>query len=555
MRKVLHVLLALLLVSSLFATSAFADGESEEKLSLVALGDSITFGYVPGMIDTSDIDMGGRQLHEITWTEFSGWIEQGLIPPASNWAFPFLIGDEQNQFEVTNLSVPGWRTTSLLNELENNPEYANTVYNADLITLNIGNNDLLAATNFSELIKDFDPSILPTLLPIVEEATEEIINNIEAILSHTKSETPIILYNIYNPTAKEEVGELIHPAIDGMLQSVNEKIQDAFINNENVYIVDAFSAFAGKQEEYLYYMEDKNSYDIHPNETGQRALAQIANERLPEIFSPQLQLQFDYNTELTPEFITIYVTTNLELEQLKWLPGERSINDFENDGNDILDTHEFDVYENGIYSVYAKSTDGQEKIETIEINNIVPKLEVTLEPSTTEENVDSVTITLSATSGIWAAYWFKGEASLEDFDEDKWTKIEGDSFTVTENGVYSVYILSLDGQETVEHITISNIVEETEDPKDPQPDPKPTPAPSDEDGTDDEDEDKDDNGTTKDDDDDGTTPTGDKKKASSEKLPKTATNNFNKLLVGIVSTLTGFIILLFARRRKAEAIT
>lgn len=112
------LLIVVLALSTLF--SSIASAEKNEKHSLVALGDSITFGYhLPDQI--------------------------GLQPSPS--AFPSLIGN--GNFNVTNLGVPGWTSTDLLNAVKTNPIFKRSLKEADAVTLDIGSNDLLQAAGLT----------------------------------------------------------------------------------------------------------------------------------------------------------------------------------------------------------------------------------------------------------------------------------------------------------------------------------------------------------------------------------------------------------------------
>lgn len=112
MNKLFKVIAAVLLALSLGTPTAFAHqdhGHGHSKDSLVALGDSIPFGY------------------NLTKNNSS---------PAKI-AFPSLIGDEAD-LRVRNLGVPGWQTTDLLTAFETNQKFRQAVRRADYVTVNIG---------------------------------------------------------------------------------------------------------------------------------------------------------------------------------------------------------------------------------------------------------------------------------------------------------------------------------------------------------------------------------------------------------------------------------
>ena len=69
---------------------------------------------------------------------------------------------------------------------------------------------------------------------------------------------------------------------------------------------------------------------------------------------------------------------------------------------------------------------------------------------------DSVTVTVASNTSINQAKWKKGKANTSDVLESG-TAITGNSFTVNENGIYSVAVQDNDGMREVEIIEIKNI--------------------------------------------------------------------------------------------------
>lgn len=119
MKKLLTTISALTLVGTMFSTAAMAKSENAKK-SLVALGDSITFGY----------NLGVNNEHP------------------SKFAFPYIIGQDAN-LRVRDLGVPGWRTDHLFFSIKNDDTYRDAVRHANYVTLDIGSNDLLQALKAS----------------------------------------------------------------------------------------------------------------------------------------------------------------------------------------------------------------------------------------------------------------------------------------------------------------------------------------------------------------------------------------------------------------------
>src|SRR5690625_4345131 len=100
-------------------------------------------------------------------------------------------------------------------------------------------------------------------------------------------------------------------------------------------------------------------------------------------------------TDETEGEVTIKVDVNKDkLTTLKMLPGERSAEDFADEGEDIdIDNPQFTVTENGTYTVYAEDEDEQVAVRTIAISNIKEKpepLEMTLTLTRSEEHTSEL---------------------------------------------------------------------------------------------------------------------------------------------------------------------
>src|SRR5699024_4791112 len=112
--------------------------------------------------------------------------------------------------------------------------------------------------------------------------------------------------------------------------------------------------------------------------------------------------------------------------------------------------------------VFAIDSEGGMAIDYVEVTNIHEPFTVVLAPSTTDLTEDPVTIHVAADSDapIAAAKWLPGEYDPSQFAEAG-NEIDLDtmSFDVTENGIYTVYVVNEDSIEVVEFISVENIIE------------------------------------------------------------------------------------------------
>jgi lysophospholipase L1-like esterase len=267
--KCFSILLVIMLILSTF-TSTFVFAKTERtpkpKLNIVALGDSITFGY----------------------------------PAPSTTGFPDFISGARN---VEKFGGSGATSSQLLAAIQSNPkEFKRALKKADVITINIGSNDLMQATNMSTLLAKLQP-LVPNLeknlengkiaeaihtTPLTPPNSQQLIaytSNVAKIIATVKKESkaPIILYNLYNPIVMSNnlvlnqalLGPL-HTFVEGNLMVVNGIIQP-FENTKGIFVVDSYSTMKANPPIYII------PFDIHPTIEGQKALALLAESTLQSI--------------------------------------------------------------------------------------------------------------------------------------------------------------------------------------------------------------------------------------------------------------------------------
>ncbi|PSR26287.1 MAG: hypothetical protein C7B47_10930 [Sulfobacillus thermosulfidooxidans] len=211
--------------------------------SLVALGDSISFGYNLG---------------------------SNLQP--SPLAFPYLIG-QQEHLPVNDLAVPGWTSTNLLTAL-NTPLYLETLKTAKVVTIDIGNNDLLSIALKDGILFSSADQLTPSEESAISQALNQFRINLGMILTEVHQEAPqahIVLYNIYNPipTQMAALHNLVNPPILAMNQII-AKAALAF----HIPVANAYQAFDGHEQ------QDIITENVHPSVLGQETLATLGEQIL-----------------------------------------------------------------------------------------------------------------------------------------------------------------------------------------------------------------------------------------------------------------------------------
>lgn len=144
--------------------------------------------------------------------------------------------------------------------------------------------------------------------------------------------------------------------------------------------------------------------------------------------------------------------------ELKWTNGNKPISYFATGGTPVTDG-KFIVSDNGMYTVYAKDSAGNESVQTLTVTNLDFEAPViTLTPETVDPINTAIHVDVLVVDGnpIVEKKWAKGTQDLEYFSSNGTTLI-GDQFLVSENDVYTVYAKDAAGNESLEFITVDNL--------------------------------------------------------------------------------------------------
>ncbi|NGP58241.1 DUF5011 domain-containing protein [Paenibacillus thiaminolyticus] len=144
----------------------------------------------------------------------------------------------------------------------------------------------------------------------------------------------------------------------------------------------------------------------------------------------------------------------------KWAPGEQSIAFFANGGNALAGST-FNISSNGAYTVYAKDRAGNEAVATIMISNIykqAPQLTLTRSPDTWTNQPVTISVVIGTDQGIAVKLqkWARGKQPSSYF-QDAGELLGGNSFSVNDNGDYTVYVQDEAGNEAIAQIAITNV--------------------------------------------------------------------------------------------------
>ncbi len=282
-KRILSTLLALCLALSLLPASALAAGG--EQKSYVALGDSITTGY--GLAENE-----------------TGFAKQ--------------VADS-NGYTLTNLAQDGATSTDLL-EVVKSEANADTLKNADLITITIGGNDLMNAL-YAYLAEEYNkqnsdtpitaedvkaslagtPSEIPQVAmlsfaaskipffpnsPAANTALSTFATKFSSIISAIKgnnSSAEIIVINQYNPYSRLSTGNLLDlSAIDTAVRALNTVISSS-AESAGYTVADVYTKFKEAESNPCNASVSPSiNLDFHPNATGHGLIADTISALLTD---------------------------------------------------------------------------------------------------------------------------------------------------------------------------------------------------------------------------------------------------------------------------------
>lgn len=210
--------------------------------SLVALGDSITFGY--------NLDPANKQ--------------------PSTLAFPYLMGNVLH-YDVADLGNPGWTSTNLLKALSTS-SFEDALKTAKLVTVDIGSNDLLQLAEKDGLLtpSNTNPTLTDAQKKEFSDAVQQFGTNITKILGTVKTEAPnatVEVINLYNPLPTTLTS--LHAIGDQFIKAENALITAAAAQYK-MPVADAYTAIEGHQSDLI------RPLDVHPNAAGHQAIAKAA---------------------------------------------------------------------------------------------------------------------------------------------------------------------------------------------------------------------------------------------------------------------------------------
>ncbi|MEI2463262.1 GDSL-type esterase/lipase family protein [Niallia taxi] len=205
-----------------------------------------------------------------------GWNADSNSPQhkPTKYGFPYLLGDQYDNYHITNLASAGATTSTILTQL-NNPIYLGEIQRSDLICIDVGSVDLVgAAREYLEKVRN-DNGALPTVKQMknIKDTAKDVTRNLNSIIKQIRnySESPIYIVGLYNPIPTGTTGDKFG---DSIIKEINKYTEEISEKDSTVIYIDSFSKFHGKESDYVIRGE------IHPTYKGQTILASLISEQL-----------------------------------------------------------------------------------------------------------------------------------------------------------------------------------------------------------------------------------------------------------------------------------
>ena len=106
--------------------------------------------------------------------------------------------------------------------------------------------------------------------------------------------------------------------------------------------------------------------------TSQEVNGEVASVKITNIdeISPELSFKGEFTKPLKQVNVTVIGTDNIQVDKIKYLKGNHSIDEVKDNGTFVANYKSFTVNENGIYTVYIEDKVGNVNYKTIDIANV-----------------------------------------------------------------------------------------------------------------------------------------------------------------------------------------
>jgi len=259
-------------------TTAIQDS-GQDVFRIVALGDSITAGYEPGMTDVNTKPYGyAERLLEQGWYHGRSALTNYGILGLTTAGLRNYTGAIKDGSVITAEGVQAGLPDPRIEQfVKLTPQIAAELKEADLITITIGGNDVSSLfLQFKELTDADFQTQLDQRLADYQTNVKAVLENIRAV----SPQTTIILADQYQPAPKVALGQMYNrlmtaagkftEAADSVAASVNQE-------GAKVLVAHVAAKFAGV-EGSLTHIIGAGQTDFHPTQLGYETIAKVFAE-------------------------------------------------------------------------------------------------------------------------------------------------------------------------------------------------------------------------------------------------------------------------------------
>ncbi|HVL80708.1 MAG TPA: SGNH/GDSL hydrolase family protein [Actinomycetota bacterium] len=194
--------------------------------------------------------------------------ERGYVP-----AFAGMLEESLGtDVRLLNLGVSGWTTRDLLGALRSDDQLRDALRSADVVTFNIGGNDLLRARAIFGTARCGGTACLAEAVAGFRTNWDEILD--EILLLRDPRDVMVRTLDIYNPYAAQQVRDGTFDTLAPFLEEANERIRtSAEVRGLRwARVHEAFNGPGGRSDPVAQGLIADDG--LHPSDTGHRLIAE-----------------------------------------------------------------------------------------------------------------------------------------------------------------------------------------------------------------------------------------------------------------------------------------
>ncbi|MEC1787311.1 immunoglobulin-like domain-containing protein [Schinkia azotoformans] len=208
---------------------------------------------------------------------------------------------------------------------------------------------------------------------------------------------------------------------------------------------------------YQFTVSENNTYTIYTkDDAGNEQIAHVTVGNIDKTAPVVTATVVDHDAINFESTIAVNIDENQSgIKEKKWAKGTLLPSDFATLGTELTGPT-FNVNENGTYTVYVKDNAGNESVGYVTVETItLPSIQIELLPLSTNDGT-KVSVSIGHTSSpIVEQKWLKGDRTKADFANGG-NAFTGTDFTISEEGIYTVYIKDASGNAVVKTFVYQN---------------------------------------------------------------------------------------------------